>query len=197
GGENLKVPVVAAGAAGGIRPDASFANIVDVVSDAASVQHQVQVDANVNPGALLPLNSSAPRISWKRSTVFANYTLASVRNNTDGPFSVSPTGTLDTEWGPSAGGGTGGRGFVPGVFTFGGGSNSIDIRHRANFSFNNQIVRNLLLAVNVNASSAPPYTLLTGVDTNGDGIFNDRPGGAGRGTLRASGQVTVNTMFGY
>ncbi len=190
-GANLNVPT------NGIRPDASFANIVDVVSDAASVQHQVQVDANVNPGALLPLNSSAPRISWKRSTVFANYTLASVRNNTDGPFSVSPTGTLDTEWGPSVGGGVGGGGFVPGVFTFGGGSNSIDIRHRANISFNNQIVRNLLIAVNVNASSAPPYTLLTGVDTNGDGIFNDRPAGAGRGTLRASGQLTVNTMFGY
>ncbi|HEV3141435.1 MAG TPA: carboxypeptidase regulatory-like domain-containing protein [Vicinamibacterales bacterium] len=190
-GANLNAPT------SGVRPDATFADIIDVVSDAASVQHQVQVDANVNPGALLPLRSTAPRISWKRATVFANYTLASVRNNTDGPFSVSPTGTLDTEWGPSTGGGGGGGGFVPGVFTFGSSSNSIDIRHRANVSFNNQIVRNLLLAVNVNASSAPPYTLLTGVDTNGDGIFNDRPVGVGRGTLRASGQVTVNTMFGY
>ena len=190
-GENLNVPL------NGIRPDAAFANIIDVVSDAASVQHQVQIDSNVNPGALLPLNSTAPRVSWKRSTLFVNYTIASVRNNTDGPFSVSPTGTLDTEWGPSMGGGGGGGGFVPGVFVFGGGSNSVDVRHRANVSFNNQIVRNLLLALNVSASSAPPYTLLTGIDTNGDGIFNDRPAGIARGTERASGQVTVNTMFGY
>jgi len=190
-GENLNIPIDS------VRPDQTFANIIDVVSDAASIQHQVQVDANVNPGALLPLNRNVPRVSWKRVTVFANYTLASLRNNTDGPFSVSPTGTLDSEWGPAAGGGGGGFGFVPGVISFGGGASSVDVRHRGNFSVNNQIVRNLLLAVNVNASSAPPYTLLTGFDTNGDGIFNDRPAGVGRNTLRASGQVTVNTMFGY
>jgi len=192
-GENLNVPVL------GVHPDASFANIIDVVSDAASIQHQLQLDATINPGAMLPVNSNAPRISWKRSTVFANYTLGSIRNNTDGPFSVSPTGTLATEWGPSvtaAGGGGFGQ-FVPGVIAFGGGSGGVDVRHRMNVSFNNQIVRNLLLAVNVNASSAPPYTLLTGLDTNGDGIFNDRPDGVGRSTLRASGQVSVNTMFGY
>jgi hypothetical protein len=191
-GENLNIPI------NGVRPDQTFANIIDVVSDAASIQHQVQVDANVNPGALLPLNRNAPRVSWKRVTVFANYTLASLRNNTDGPFGVSPTGTLDTEWGPAAGGGGGGGfGFVPGVISFGGGANSVDVRHRGNFAVNNQIVRNLLLAVNFNASSAPPYTLLTGFDTNGDGIFNDRPAGVGRNTQRASGQITVNTMFGY
>jgi hypothetical protein len=191
-GENLNIPTNA------VRPDQTFANIIDVVSDAASIQHQVQVDANVNPGALLPLNSNARRVSWKRVTVFANYTLASLRNNTDGPFSVSPTGTLDTEWGPAAGGGGGGGfGFVPGVISFGGGATGVDVRHRGNFAVNNQIVRNLLLAVNFNASSAQPYTLLTGFDTNGDGIFNDRPAGVGRNTRRASGQVTVNTMFGY
>jgi carboxypeptidase family protein len=190
-GENLNVLV------NGLRANPAFANILDVVSDAASIQHQLQVDATVNPGALIPLPRSAPRINWKRTTVFANYTLASIRNNTDGPFSVSPTGTLDTEWGPALGGGGGGGAFLPGVISFGGGGNSVDIRHRLNFSVNNQIVKNLQLAVNLNATSAPPYTLLTGADTNGDGIFNDRPSGVGRNTLRASGQMTVNTMFGY
>ncbi len=192
-GQNLNAPI------DGVRPDPTFANVIDVVSDAASIQHQLQVDATVNPGALLPLRNDAPRISWKRATVFANYTLASLRNNTDGPFSVSPTGTLATEWGPAtAGAGGSGAGiFVPGVITFGAGSSGVDVRHRINVAFNNQIVRNLLLALNVNASSAPPYTLLTGFDANGDGIFNDRPPGVGRGTLRASGLVTVNGMFGY
>jgi hypothetical protein len=191
-GENLNVPV------NGVRPDPTFANIIDVVSDAASIQHQIQVDANINPGALQPLKRDAPLVSWKRTTIFANYTLAWLRNNTDGPFSVSPTGTLATEWGPATGGAsTGGTAFIPGVIMFGATSNAIDIRHRVNVSFNNQVVRNVLLAVNVTASSAPPYTLLSGLDVNGDGIFNARPAGVGRGTLRASGQVTVNTMFGY
>src|SRR5262249_22111933 len=62
-GQNLNAMV------NGVRPDPRFATVVDVVSDAASTQHQLQVDANINPGALLPLNSSAPRISWKRATV--------------------------------------------------------------------------------------------------------------------------------
>src|SRR5205814_908004 len=86
-GLNLNAP------SGGARPDPVFANIIEAVSDAASRQHQVQVDANINPGALLPA-FNGPRISWKRSTVFVNYMLASRRNNTDGAFSVPATGDL-------------------------------------------------------------------------------------------------------
>ncbi len=182
----------------GVRADSRFANVIDVVSDAASRQHELRFDASINPGALLPLPKSAPRVNWKRTTVFATYTLASARNNTDGPFSVSPTGDLATEWGPAlAGGGGGVPNFIPGVAVFGGALPAVDIRHRANLSLNNQIVRNVLLAVTVNASSAPPYTLLSGRDDNGDGIFNDRPPGVGRNTLRASGQATVFVMAGY
>lgn len=66
-----------------------------------------------------------------------------------------------------------------------------------NVAFNNQIVRNLLVGVNLNTNSAPPYTLVTGRDDNGDGIFNDRPAGVGRNTLRASGQTRLNMMIGY
>src|SRR5205823_9284555 len=32
---------------------------------------------------------------------------------------------------------------------------------------------------------------------NGDGVFNDRPAGVGRNTLRASGQATVNLYVAY
>jgi hypothetical protein len=72
-----------------------------------------------------------------------------------------------------------------------------DVRSRLNATVNNQIVRNVLVSLGINTNTAPPYTLLTGRDDNADGIFNDRPLGVGRNTLRASGQVTVNTMFGY
>ena len=87
----------------GVGRDPAFANIVEVVSDAASRQHQLQVDANINPGALLPA-FNGPLVSWKRTTVFVNYTLATLRNNTDGPFSIPPTGNLADEWGPANGG---------------------------------------------------------------------------------------------
>jgi hypothetical protein len=167
-GLNLNPPVDA------VRPDPSFANIVEVVSDAASRQHQVQVDAKINPGALLPA-FNGPRISWKRTTVFVNYTLAHVTNNTDGPFGIPATGDLAAEWGPAAN----------------------DIRHRLNLAFNNQVIRNVIMSFNVNTSTAPAYTLLTGRDDNGDGVFNDRPALVGRNTLRAGGQTTLNVLLGY
>jgi hypothetical protein len=167
-GLNLNTPV------NGVRPDPLFGNVVDVVSDAAARQHQLQIDANVNPGALLPA-FNGPRISWKRVTVFANYSLASRRDNTDGPFAIPASGDLGAEWGPSQN----------------------DVRHRLNFSVNNQVVRNLLMSVNVNVTSARPYTILTGRDDNGDGVFNDRPAGVGRDTLRADGATIVNMLTGY
>jgi len=86
---------------------------------------------------------------------------------------------------------------VPGVFVLGGGTATVDVRNRLNLAVNNQVIRNVQLALNVNLSTAPPYTLLTGRDDNGDGIFNDRPAGVGRNTLRADGQTTVNLMAGY
>jgi uncharacterized protein (DUF2141 family) len=167
-GLNLNAPI------DGIRSDPAFANIVEVVADAASRQHQLQVDANVNPGALLPA-FNGPRISWKRTTLFLNYTLATLRNNTDGPFSIPATGDLAAEWGPAAG----------------------DVRHRLNVAFNNQVIRNVLVSLSVNGSTGATYTLLTGRDDNGDGVFNDRPAGVDRNTLRASGQQTVNLYAAY
>jgi hypothetical protein len=161
-------------AVNGVRPDPAFRNIVEVVSDAASRQHQFQVAANVNPGALLPA-FTGPRISWKRTTLFLNYTLAKLENNTDGPFSIPSTGNLAAEWGAAGN----------------------DVRHRLNAAFNNQVVRNLLMSFSVNASSGDAYTFLTGRDDNGDGVFNDRPAGTGRNTLRATGQATANVFVAY
>jgi hypothetical protein len=167
-GLNLNAPV------DGVRPNPAFRNIVEVVSDAASWQHQLQVDANINPGALLPA-FKGPRISWKRTTVFLNYAMTTIENNTDGPFGVLATGDLSRERGPAAD----------------------DVRQRINMAFNNQIVRNLIVSVNVNAQSPSAYTLLTGRDDNGDGVFNDRPAGIDRNTLRASGQFNLNLLLGY
>jgi hypothetical protein len=175
----------------GARQNQEISNIIEVVSDAGSRLHQLQVDASLNPGAMLPA-FRGPRISWKRTTVFANYTFGLLRNNTDGPFSIPPTGDLSAEWGPGAGGGFGGPFFNGGPST-----PTVDVRSRLNLTFNNQIVRNVLIGLNLNTNTALPYTLLSGHDDNGDGIFNDRPSEVGRNTLRASGQTTLNINIGY
>ena len=45
---------------------------------------------------------NGPLVGWKRTTLFANYTWTTLRNNTNGPFSLPATGSLDQEWGPAA-----------------------------------------------------------------------------------------------
>ena len=167
-GLNLNAPVA------GARPDPSFGNTIEVVSDASSRLHQVQVNVTANPGALLPA-FNAPLVRWKRTTLFANYTFSTLESNTDGAFAIAPTGILDAEWGPAPG----------------------DVRHRLNVTLNSQVVRALLLSLNVTGSSAPPYSIRTGFDDNGDLVFNDRPVGVGRNTQRGAAQWTINTVFGY
>jgi len=167
-GLNLNAPV------DGERPDPSFGNIVEVVSDARSQQHEVQFAMTVNPGALFPA-FNAPLISWKRTTVFANYTWVSIKNNSDGPFATPAIGSLDAEWG----------------------SAPFEVPHRFNVTFNNQIVRNLLAQINFNTASGNPYTIRTGFDENGDLIYNDRPDGVGRNTRRGEQQWNLNVAAGY
>jgi hypothetical protein len=167
-GANRNAPV------NGVRPEPGLGNVIEVVSDANSRQHLLQLSLTVHPGALLPA-FNAPRINWKRTTLFVNYTHGRLENNTDGAFSIPATGSLAEEWGPAFG----------------------DVRHRFNATLNNQIVRNLLMSFNVNTSSGAPYSIRTGRDENGDLVFNDRPAGVGRNTRRAATQWTINPVIGY
>jgi hypothetical protein len=168
-GENMNAPV------DGARPDARYANVIEVVSDGSGRQHQVQTNLTVNQGALFPLNKSAPRFNFKRVTLFLNYTIARNRNNSDGAFSVPAFGDLDLDWGPAGN----------------------DVRHRLNATLNNQIIKNLQVSLSFNSSSATPYTLRTGFDDNGDLIFNDRPAGVGRNTERGDGAFNMNMNVTY
>jgi hypothetical protein len=167
-GLNLNAPV------DGVRPDQLFGNIIEVVSDARSQQHEVQFAMTVNPGALFPA-FNAPLVKWDRITVFANYTWLNVKNNSDGPFATPATGSLAAEWG----------------------SAPFHVPHRFNVTLNNQIVRNLLGQVNFNTSSGNPYTIRTGLDENGDLIYNDRPDGVGRNTVRGDQQWNLNVAAAY
>jgi hypothetical protein len=112
---------------------------------------------------------------WRRGLrLSGSYTLGRQRNNTDGPFSV-PATDLAFEWGPAA----------------------QDIRHRGSVSFGTAAIRGLTASMNLGRTSGRPLTIRTGFDDNGDLIFNDRPTGVGRNSVRVPGQWTSSANFGY
>jgi len=173
-GENLNAPVK------GSRPDPQFANIIQAVPDGQSRNQTLSVNAQFNLSSALSTMAGAatagPRFSWKRGlSFFVSYGLARARNNTEGAFSVPASNTLATEWGPSAG----------------------DVRHRANFAIYSSALKNLSASVNLSISGGAPYTIRTGLDDNGDLIFNDRPPGVGRNTERAAMQWWSYGYFTY
>ncbi len=81
-GRNLNAPV------NGVRPDTSFANVVDVVGDGGTRSHSVNVGANFL------------KLDWKRTILFVNYTYTKAESNSTGAFSLPANGDdLSTEWG--------------------------------------------------------------------------------------------------
>jgi hypothetical protein len=196
-GANLNAPV------DGFRPDPLFSNVIQVLGDARSNQDNLNVGANVNfnvpkagaggPGAPPMMNgvmimTSGPmppppgagsaanaRWNWRRMSLFANLGLGRSLNDTDGAFSLPATGVIENDWGPA----------------------NFDVRRRVSVSWNSQQLRNCNASLNLNNSSAPPYTIRSGFDTNGDLVFNDRPPDVGRNSARGAGQWTVNGFFIY
>jgi hypothetical protein len=106
--------------------------------------------------------------------VSSSYILTSAYDNTDGAF-APPATDLALEWGPSAS----------------------DMRHRGSISFGTAMVRGLTASMSLSGSSDRPLTIRTGVDDNGDLIFNDRPEGVTRNSARVPGQWSSSASFGY
>jgi len=99
------------------------------------------------------------------------YQYSNSRNFSDSPTSL-PSNSLDpdADWGPSA----------------------QDVRHRLFFNFNAPVANGVRLGLNVQGSSALPYNITTGLDGNGDTVFNDRAPGVGRNSARGAAQWTTN-----
>jgi hypothetical protein len=109
--------------------------------------------------------------------VRVNYTFAHLTDDTDGSFFV-PVNPLqpEAEWGP--------------------GSN--DARHRLGGNASQMLAhRHLNVSTFWQYSSALPYTITTGVDSNGDGIFNERPPGVGRNSARGFAQFNQGVFAGW
>jgi hypothetical protein len=167
-GQNLNAPV------NGVRPNPTFANVIEVISDGRSRTNQLQTNLTLN---LAPSGRGAGQaaVNWRRANMRLSYTVAKFDNNSDGAFSVPPSGTLATEWGPAPN----------------------DRRARWAASVNSQAVRNLTATLAVEGSTGTPYSVTTGVDNNGDLLFNDRPAGVGRNTERIPTQYTWRTSLTY
>jgi Carboxypeptidase regulatory-like domain/TonB dependent receptor-like, beta-barrel len=196
-GFNLNAPI------DGVRPDPEFANVVEVQGDAASRQHSVNIGASINfnvssggsiatsPADLAKVITNVvtsataqpsatkpplpPRWNWRRMQLFVNGFFGRNLNNTDGAFGTPATGFIVNDWGPAA----------------------FDIRRRFNVNWSSSQLRNFNANLGFNASSAQPYTIKTGIDTNRDLVFNDRPDGIGRNSARGSAQWTMNGFFSY
>ena len=99
------------------------------------------------------------------------YQLARARNFADAPTMLPSDSTNpDLDWGPAAN----------------------DVRHRVFFNFNTPLARGVRLGINVQGSSALPYNITSGLDANGDSVFNDRDPGMKRNSGRGAAQWTSN-----
>src|SRR5262249_55452054 len=106
---------------------------------------------------------------------FSNLAFGRQLNDTDGAFGTPATGRIADDWGPA----------------------NFDVRRRFNVNWSSQQLRSFNANIGFNAGSATPYTIRSGVDTNADLIFNDRPAGVGRNSARGSGQWSMNGFFTY
>jgi hypothetical protein len=167
-GVNLNAPV------DGVRPDPRFGSIIKAFGDAR--QHSQTMSTTLSYSVLPPGAPNAQALfNWRRMNLNASYSLGRIRNNSEGAFSVPATGTLDSEWAPSSG----------------------DVRHRLSGGFSTTAIRSFSSSFTWSASSGAPYTITTGEDGNGDLIFNDRPLGLGRSTVRLPWSWTISGSFSY
>ncbi len=178
-GVNLNAPV------NDVRPDPAWKNVIEADPIAHSRQQTVTLNTQLNFSGSSSASTfggsglsgkNEPRFSWRRGlSVYTYYTLGRSQNDSDGAFTPSPTGTIDTEWGYSTG----------------------DIRHRISTNIYTGALKNLTASFYISANSGRPYNFTVPGDPNGDGFSNDRPVGVGRNTLRSGWQYYSSAYFTY
>ena len=158
----------------GARPDPAYANVIATMTDAQLLRHEFYVNFNLN--LLAPsASSNRTQFDWRRLAANGGYSFIHARRNAIGPFDVPASGTLDTEWGHGP----------------------ADNPYRVNVTMTSTQLRNLAVALSINAADGYPYMLTTGFDDNGDGLLNDRPAGAGIWSLRSSPTWTGSLRLTY
>lgn len=113
------------------------------------------------------------RFPWRSAFFAVRYSWEHNRDDGGGAMSLPADNDNPDEWGPA----------------------SNDVRHQAYVMTSLDIVPDLRLSVNMRAESAPPYTITTGRDDNGDTVFNDRPLGIGRNSARGEGEFRMDVRL--
>ena len=122
----------------------------------------------------LGVTATLLRLDWRQTLLATSYVLSSAETNTAGAFALPARGDdLAAEWGPAA------------------------PRHRWSLMFNTRPGGGLALNLTLRAQSGAPYTVTTGTDDNGDGVFNDRPAGVGRSSARTAGQIDAGLRLSW
>lgn len=147
----------------GVRPNPAFGDIVQFESTGRSESDRLTI------GTRFRTTMSAGQQTPLMFNV--NYTLGREKNFADSATSL-PSDSLnpDVDWGPSR----------------------QDIRHRLQLQANVPMLFGVRGNFSVNVASGVPYTMTTGSDDNDDGVFNDRPVGVGRNTLRGDATWGLN-----
>jgi hypothetical protein len=112
-----------------------------------------------------------------RQGIFSSvrYGFSNSRNDSDDALTPPATGTFLTEW-----------------------SRTRDSRHRLNWNIGLPIQRwGIVTSFNGRWNSGGYYNLTSGVDENGDAIFNDRPAGVPRNSLQASSTTQTDVRVSW
>lgn len=97
-------------------------------------------------------------------------------NDGDSALTPPPDGTtLATEWGPARN----------------------DPGHRLNWSIGGQLPFGMQLAMSGRVNPGSRYSVTTGIDSNGDARFNERPEGVGRNDRRGEVQVSTDLRLSW
>jgi hypothetical protein len=112
---------------------------------------------------------------WPRLYVTGRYTWGQGRDDGDGPLALPANHAAPDEWGAS----------------------SDDVRHQVSGVSTVELRKNLQLGLNVAVQSAPPYTITTGRDDNGDTVFNDRPSDVPRNSARGEKSVRLDLRLAW
>lgn len=157
----------------GVRADPSAANVIETTPDSEGWWRFLDINATINLGAGAP----TPRqraVSWRRLSISAFAQIGDEETNTEGPFVAPFSGTPDTEWGETG-----------------------EPHRRFTLSVTSTQIRNIAANLSWAVASGPAYNLTTGLDANGDGIFNERPTGAGRNDEHMASRQTVTARITY
>jgi hypothetical protein len=167
-GVNLNAPI------DGVVPNPAFTTIMEAQSGATTLSDNIQTNLSISFAPPSPALNKA-RFNWTRGGLYVYDRYGHANTDALGAFTPSPTGTLATEWGPA----------------------SNDIRHYVNVSVYSNALKNLNVNLFFNAQSGAPYTETINSQDPSDFLFDLRPAGVGRNSLRQPSQWDLSGSFSY